>query len=390
MQRYLQEIVKNDPHLRIDVLTIRQAEANAQFDPTVAVNLPSAVRVHRVNPGTLYRHRFAWDLDTKILARDGWLAAAPLAAVRLGNIPWIPRGAAWIARRARADYDGIYVFADPLASITLGILAASLNPRARLVLEYGRGIPPLSAAAASLEKRALSRCAAAVVRTRATVHAYQARYPSVPPERFKILYGGVDWSDYHVALSKTAPTTHFSIVYTGTIYADSLSPRPFLEAVARIAKAGLYRVSVTIVGASNPVVSREVDDLALGNVVNFAGHVGLDKIAAIQTEASLLLAIGFKSPFKISSKLAQYAAARVPVLYIADSPDDPGASLVSQSGRGLVAPNDVVAIESAINHVRRLTNDHKLPERFDLSDSGQFSWQQIATEIATLLTDGND
>ena len=380
MARYLQELTHGSS-LQVDVLTIRQSRNNPQWDAALAAGLPGSVSIHRVNPGWLYQHRFAWKLDHRAEARGrSWL----LNAIRLGNLPWLPRAARWILGRGRRRYDGIYVFADPLVSIALGLLAARLNPDARLVLEYGRGLPAPHRGAAFLERHALARCRAAIVRTQATVRAYRDRYPAVPGDRFIVLYGGVDRGLYD-ATGGPFIQDRFSIVYTGVVYSDTVSPEPFFRAVQQIVSGGVA-LDVVMAGARSPAVEQIVARLDLAGVVSMPGHLALAEVAAVQQRASLLLAFGFRDPFKISSKLAQYFAARVPVLYIAGSGADPGAVLVSQSRRGLVVANDTAEIRAAIESVRLLRVDGGLAGRFDLSSTDEYSWESVARSVGSLLT----
>jgi glycosyltransferase involved in cell wall biosynthesis len=399
MQRYLQEITRADPSLTIDVLTIRQSAANPQYDEMLGLGAIEGVRVHQVRPGWLHEMRYRWRLDQRSLPGGRARAnAAVLSLIHLSNLGWIPWAATWIAVRGtvvRRRYDAVYVFVDPFASLLLAMIAAVLNPGARLVMEYGdpripvrRGRRSLLRAAAVLEERTLRRSAAAIFRTQAAIRAYQARYPSVSPERFAVLYGGVDWEPYDApAPAPASPgAAEFTIAYTGTLYVDSVDPEPFFRAVARVAACGVEPVRVRMVGAESPVAVSLVRDLGLGEVVSFTGHVPASQVISMQRSATLLLAFGFQVPYKISSKIAQYFAARVPILFIGEAYDDPGAELVRRYRRGVNAPNEAGAIASAILDVHGSWQRGDLGRRFDLSRSGQYSWHQLGGQVRTLLT----
>jgi hypothetical protein len=394
MQRYLQEITRANPAIEIDVLTIRQAAANPQFDRMLGPPDAAGVRVHRVRPGLLHRLRYRWRLDQRCAGR-GRATAVLANTIHVSNLGWIPRGAAWLAvHRARRSYDAVYVFVDPFASLILGVIATLLNPRARLVLEYGDPrIPvrhrrlPLSRAGSALERKALHRSGAAIFRTWGAVRAYRDHYPSVPAGTFTVLYGGVDWEPYDSVPPALGGPPGFSIIYTGTIYADSVDPEPFFRAVGRVAAAEENGpISVRMVGAQSPVVTGLVRDLGLGGLVTVTGHVPASEVIPIQRSAAFLLAFGTRTRYKISSKLAQYVAARVPILYVSELPDDPGAELVSRTRRGLVVPNEAGAIADAILEARRSWLRGDLHARFDLSRTGAFSWQQVSSEVGSLLT----
>ena len=156
--------------------------------------------------------------------------------------------------------------------------------------------------------------------------------------------------------------------------------------MARIVAGDRRQVRVIIAGAENPNITRLVKELDLTAAVTMTGHLPMSRIVPIQQSASLLLAFGVDNPYQISAKLAEYITARVPVLYITGSPDDPGAELIRSSGRGLVVENTAGAIEDAILRYLRLWQDDKLPSLFDLSRTDQFSWHRVAGEFASQIT----
>jgi hypothetical protein len=397
MQRYLQEIVKDDPGLAIDVLTIRQTAANPQFDEGLSRGIPDGIQVHRVQPGALHKLRHRLGLDRRSLAESSRaITAACLGLIHLSNLGWIPHAMAWLVRRrlmARHPYDAVYVFVDPFASLALGLFAAMLNQKARLILEYGDPRIPVRMPSSFrrpgefVEQRALGRCDKAIFRTLNAVKVYQEYYPVIPHERFTVLYGGVDWEAYDAISSNAANSADFLIAYTGTIYADSVDPAPFFHALARIGarKAEVGRVKVRMVGAPSPVVTRLVETLGLSSLVSFTDHVPVTQVVSIQRSAVCLLAFGVKQPYKISSKIAQYIAARVPIIYISDAAEDPGADLVVQSRRGFLVQNDVDAIMSALLDAHQAWQRGDLRRRFDLSRTEMFSWHQVGREVGCLL-----
>ena len=393
MQQYLATLCQAHPDITVDVLTIHQTELNTQFDPHLLDDIPASVRIHRVKPGALYRLRYRWGLDRRYLrSPDSRFGQVMLSIVQLGNLGWMPRAALWLGRQRAGRYDAVYVFVDPFGSLALALLASMLNPGARLVLDYGdprisaRGIKALfGRTAARIEEHALRRCSSAIFRTSAVADAYRAAYRSVPADRLAVIYGGVDCELYD-APDAPSGSELFQICYTGTIYHHSADPSPFFHAVARIVAGHGGRMRVIIAGAENPTVTRLVNELDLTAAVTMTGHLPRSRMVPIQRSASLLLAFGKDNPYQISAKLAEYISARVPVLYIAGSPDDPGAELVRSSGRGLIVENTADAIEDAILRCLRLWQDNKLPSFFDLSRTDQFSWHRVAGEFTSHIT----
>jgi glycosyltransferase involved in cell wall biosynthesis len=393
MQQYLRKICQAHPDFAVDVLTIRQTKLNAQLDPQLLAGIPASVRIHRVRPGVLHQLRYRWGFDRRYEAHPGSrLAYLMLAVIQLSNLGWLPYAARWLVGRAWRRYDAVYVFVDPFTSLIPALLAAGLNPGARLVVEYGdprlsaRGITTLlGRAAGRLEERALRRCSAAIFRTKAAAEAYRAGYPSIPVDRLAVIYGGVDCELYDTAGASSVADA-FVICYTGTMYSYSADPAPFFQAIAKIAGQGGPPVRVVIAGAENPVITRLVKDLGLTRTVTITGHLPAHAIVPIQRSASLLLAFGFAGSHRISSKLAQYITARVPVLYITASRDDPGAELIRSSGRGLLVANDADAIEDGIAGCLRLWRAGEFPGCFNVSRTDEFSWQRVAGQVAARIT----
>jgi glycosyltransferase involved in cell wall biosynthesis len=393
MQQYLGKICRAYPDFIVDVLTIHQTKLNAQLDPHLLADIPAAVRIYRVKPGALHRLRYRWGFDRRYLASfDSRFRHIMISMVQLSNLGWIPHAALWLGRKAARRYDAVYVFVDPFSSLVLALLASILNPDARLVLEYGdarispRGVTRIfGRPAARIEERVLRSCSAAIVRTTAVADAYLARYRSVPADRLAVIYGGVDCELYDAA-EPSSGTELFQVCYTGTMYSHSADPSPFLHAVARIVATHQRLVHVVIAGAESPGVTRLIKELELAAAVTMTGHLPIDRIVPIQRSASLLLAFGVENPYQISSKLAQYITARVPVLYIRASLDDAGAELIRSSGRGLVVENTADAIEAAIVRCLHLWQHDGMSSSFNLSRTDEFSWQRVAGEVAARIT----
>jgi Glycosyl transferases group 1 len=391
MRRYLEEIVSAHPETVIDVLTIHPDATIPWRDEVLGGALPATVRVDRVPPGLLHHLRYRLRLDALTLSLpESWRRRALLGVICLSNVAWIAPAAIQLWRQRRSDYTSVYVFVDPFVSVALALLARRLHPAARIVLEYGdpripgkAGSHPLVRAGAWLERRALIRSHAAVFRAQDVIELYRNQFPSVPADRYHIVYGGVNWEDYD-KVPCAAGQEEFRIVYSGTIYADSVDPAPFIRAIHKVIRDG-YKVSVTMIGSPDRSVVQLAEDLALGTAITFLGHIPVDELPAIQRSAALLLAFGFDSPYKISNKLAEYVAARVPILFITASASEPGARLVRDARRGIVVSNDVTDIADSIESACDLWEQGALSEQFDMGRSGAFGWAEGASKIFILL-----
>ena len=390
MRRYLEEMSRIRPTTLIDVLTIRPPRTDPHMDRSLAEGMPDSVRVNRVSPGVLQRLRYLWHLDSRSLACDRELTRAICRyLIFASSVTWIAWAAIWMFLRLRRRYDSIYVFVDPSASLVLALLAGRIFRTARVILEYGdpriavggkRSLP--RAAAMAVEERAMLRCSGVIFRTSAAVSAYRKAYPSVPEDRFAVVYGGVDWQSYE-SVGPAARSSLFTIVYTGMLYPHSVDPGPFFRAIAGCCRT--VPVRVVVAGAEDPVISRIVKEYQLEDVVCFTGHIPMSRVVHLQRSASVLLAFGFECPYRIPSKLAQYIASRVPILYIAQSKREPGASLVQELNRGIVVLNEEQAIAGAVDDLICSWENGEVSQRFNLSYADGFSWEQVAGRIVALL-----
>lgn len=395
MRHYLDEIARTEPGITIDVLTIRPTRRVPQYDPRLGECLPKAVSVYRFRPGVLYRLRHRWGMDRRLLSSHGRRKQIIQFAISASNLAWIPRAAIWVLFRSKRRYDAVYVFVDPFASLLPALLASLLNPRARLVLDYGDPkapardpVAPVRKAAARIEQYALERSYAASFRAPGAIELYEAAYPRVPPHRYQLSYGGVDWAAYD-AVSPTEENSTFSVIYTGMIYPDTVDIKPFFEAVAHLANFSAEAIQVVLAGAEDPTMTKLTHELGLANVVVSLGHIPTHRVIGLQRSAGVLLSFGLWNRCKISSKLGEYIAARVPILYIAESPDDAGAELISKRSRGVVVPNNPDAIADAIRDLRLSWERGDLSHQFNLSRSGEFSWHEITSQLVGWLT-GSD
>ncbi|MBN1139905.1 MAG: glycosyltransferase [Anaerolineae bacterium] len=175
---------------------------------------------------------------------------------------------------------------------------------------------------------------------------YRCKYPFLDDSHLLSIPNGYDRADFEQAIPLPFDPQRFTIVHVGSLYGQTRTARPFLQAVQRLLEAGTLprnRIRVLLVGN----VGKETHELAathrLNDVVQFDGYVPHHQSIASLLSANLLLLIPTSGPGSelfMPAKIFEYLAACRPVLALAT----PGAAadLIEEAQIGVVvAPGDV-------------------------------------------------
>jgi hypothetical protein len=166
---------------------------------------------------------------------------------------------------------------------------------------------------------------------------------------------------------------HFQISFTG-MYDSTRSPYPFYDAAKLFCGQGDVRICVAgLIGKSYVDYA---ETAGLGSLVSHRARLNRRETVQLQRSSHVLLSFGWPGGLQVPCKVYEYFAARRPILHIAGDAQDPAARLVQQFRRGLVVPNEVGAIRTALQTFHELWQQGKLEEAFDLSPIKQFCLPQ--------------
>lgn len=395
MKGYIKEILRQrHGAIEIDVLTIDPSRDIPQYDPGLMHGLERPeVRIIRVNPG--YFHRLRYRRRSCGRADGGRVGCVAGAVNFLSNVAWaVPAVFHILKSRLRAvRYDGIYVFADPIVSLAVGVIARAFHG-GRMVIEYGdpwrikpstlKKTAAVRFAGGILESFALGRCDLIIFKTGEIITEYAKFYPHIPRERYDVLYGAVNYDEHDRLPAPPARRDRFVICHTGLIYPDSASPEPFLDGVRLLREQGVD-VEVVMLGDIQPALRRLVCDRGIESSFTFAGHRPYNETLACQKASTVLMAFGFSTPFKIPSKIAQYAASRRPILLVAGSENDPSAGFVRLHGCGIAVRNTAEAICAAVANMHAMWKEGRLYGAFSTKDIPEITYSFIVSRILTGL-----
>jgi glycosyltransferase involved in cell wall biosynthesis len=151
-----------------------------------------------------------------------------------------------------------------------------------------------------------------------TVSQGLARYLERYGQPVAVLRNGIDPALFPAEVS--APSEHFTIAYTGSIYPGWQSALPVLEMLAGMIREGLLdapRLRLRYVGKDQALWDAWAARCGLDGINQSSGLVGLEESLAIQRSSQINLLLSWSGPhFQgiLTGKLYEYLAAQRPIL----------------------------------------------------------------------------
>lgn len=203
---------------------------------------------------------------------------------------------------------------------------------------------------------------------------------------YKIPYlgcGGIDtdaFSDLDVG-----KYDEFTITYAGSFYEGWIEPYEFLEGLGEyVDRHGSKGIQVQFYGDWKEEYEQKVREESLEDVVTTYDPVLHDEIIRILKRSHLLLYIGgddLRNEYNISLKMADYVAAELPILGIAD-PSFRASEFIEEENIGIaVHPKQKNSIADAIHAVR--TGSFEFDPNNDLKD--RFDSREVMDRYAAIL-----
>jgi glycosyltransferase involved in cell wall biosynthesis len=172
-----------------------------------------------------------------------------------------------------------------------------------------------------------------------------------PKGRVVTIANGCDFDDF--AGLAHHPSDRLRITHAGHFHGKR-DPKPFLRALA---ESGLEDVVVRFAGDVRAEDREYAEALGLGDRVELLGHVSRRRSLELQRDSEVLLLLvpesGGRGRGVVTGKIYEYLAAERPIL-AAVPPDGAAATLVRETGAGVVAPSDDVgALREALLDLHR-------------------------------------
>lgn len=256
--------------------------------------------------------------------------------------------------RKNGDYDVIYTTSPPHTSHLAGLLLSVTSSKPWVAdfrdpwtvsswYKVSKATKLRKAIERALERLVYSRVNLLIANTEANRKNTLEAFPHLNPEKVIVVPNG--WEDEGVSSEIRRNQKGFLIIaHAGTFY-PGFEPYGLLIALSawrrgkglRPASNLRDKIRVILLGARDDATRKVVEDLEIGDIVEFKPWVELAEARRIMSDADLLWAtLGTKeaSSTYIPSKLLEYIGARRPI--IGFFPEGEAANLIRRTGTGVV------------------------------------------------------
>jgi glycosyltransferase involved in cell wall biosynthesis len=185
-----------------------------------------------------------------------------------------------------------------------------------------------------------------VFTTPGTQSMYLQRYAALARERTAVIPNGYGEEDFAAAARVPAARpahrkARLRLVHSGILYPFERDPKPFLDAVAGLARQGALDPGdvefVFRATGHDAVIQQMIDERGVGELVRLEGPVSYHEALAEMLEAdALLLFQAANCNHQVPAKLYEYLRAGRPIFALTDSRGDT-AAVLRQAGAGMVA-----------------------------------------------------
>lgn len=336
-------------------------------DPGLAAEIPAGTVVHRARYRGPSDERPAADVLAGAEGLRGVATRAGLYGRQLlvpdPRVVWVPDAARAAVRIVRERSANVVLTTSPPSSAhMIGNIVARrtgvpwiadlrdswlANPHRRY---DRRGVRAKRAVLETMARRTFARVSALTAVTETIADEARALAPAGTPSA--VISNGCDFDEF-AGLEHT-PSDRLRILHAGFFFGVR-SPRPFLEALARLLadRPELREViEARFVGGFRTADRQWAESLGLGGALRIDGFLPHDQaLAAMKGADALLLLIpraGGLGLSVLSGKLFEYLAAERPVLALVP-PEGIAADLLRSTGFGRIAdPDDVGAIRAQL------------------------------------------
>jgi len=203
-----------------------------------------------------------------------------------------------------------------------------------------------------LERSVFDEASQITVTAEATRQDYLSIYPHIDPEKISVVTNGFDEADFESSLNVEPAAERFELLHAGQLNPERPA-RPFLEGLGRFLNqtpSARQRLRVRFIGASYESDQRAVQELALGDCVEFLPGMSHQNVIAEMRRSHGLILMENDSErggLILPGKIFEYLRAERPILGLLP----PGAAwdLLTELGTGICCrTNDTEAIAAGI------------------------------------------
>jgi len=222
-----------------------------------------------------------------------------------------------------------------------------------------------------------------------TADRVMKKYPVDWRHKAHVIPHGYDSADRVRHAPAAVSGGKLTIVHTGRFYEGIRTPEPLLHALASLAarRALDDELRVALVGTVVPAHQRLATELGLGHVVEFAGRVPFAESSRRAAQADVLMVIDAPADESLflPSKLIDYLPFEKPILALTPA-RGASADLIRRLGYPIVPPDDVQAIEAAIENLLKAKREGRLrPAGCHRSIAESYDVRRTTATLAEIL-----
>jgi hypothetical protein len=207
---------------------------------------------------------------------------------------------------------------------------------------------PQRKAYAWIERQTIKHCHKAVFTTHSAMASYRTRFPDLPADKFVVIENGYDEDTFSQAAGVSLPAQparrRLTLVHSGVLYDTGRDPSAFLEALARLKRAGkvdanTLRVILRAPGNAEAIGAcakrLDVDDIAeVAPAVPYR-----EALQEMLSSDGLMVFQGTPFNTQIPAKVYEYFRARKPILGLVDREGET-ARVLASAGFNSIATMD--------------------------------------------------
>jgi glycosyltransferase involved in cell wall biosynthesis len=220
---------------------------------------------------------------------------------------------------------------------------------------------------------------------------FLARYPSLRPDKVRVIFNGYDESDF-VHLPTPTKEPRFELLHAGLLTHDYRNPAPVLEAVARLIASGVMtreRTRIVFLGSSGFFRTGPgrsiVRDLGLESVVEVSRRIPNRDALVRLRRASCLLILQASDDTRslIPAKAFEYLRVERPILAL--TPEGATSDLLKDmDGCSVVDPSDGQGLQDALRSLYRAWEEGPGPRLFT-RNIRKFERSSLTEDLAQTL-----
>jgi len=293
------------------------------------------------------------------------------------------------------NIDLIYVSCKPFSSAIIGALLKYVTKKP-LVLDFRDPISPLFERhegyykylpsfqlIRKLEETILHYVNKFIVVTEETKNLYLSHFPFLNG-KIHVIYNGFMEEYFSI---NTQPFEKFTIVYSGSFYAETISPDPFFKALRIVINQDISlkdEIQFLYVGKKSDWFKQMINKYGLHEVVKATGYVSRQKsIEYIFKSSILLLRI---VPAMISTKLFEGLAAGLPILALINKGEvEQIIKTYSKAPYYIVKPDDIWGIAQAIKDAYKKWENGKLEKKKNPAFYYNFNKRNLTAKFVEIL-----